>query len=209
MFIVKSKTERTVAYTVDMTVGVCTCPQGIDGSPCSHQAAVSIHYDRASINCISTLAPSIRQIYAQITLRDKADTNLTFYASLHDSSGTSGSVHKAEIFCPDFTSSSFDLIRSGAKTDNVGTDLSLSELCDFQQRVKCACLEIDKIADDLKKNLEEANEQLLFSIEKFSTHYGRLKGSIPLLTSSLHRFGWTFGGTITSRKGGGSLAPWQ
>ena len=80
--------------------------------------------------------------------------------------------------------------------------MSLSELCDFQQRVKCACFEIDKITDDLKKKLEEANEQILFGIEKFSTHYGKLQGSIPLLTSSLHRSGWTFGGTITSRKGG-------
>ena len=52
-----------------------------------------------------------------------------------------------------------------------GTDLSLSELCDFQQRVKCACLEID----DLKKKLEEANTQLLFGIKKFSTRYGRLR----------------------------------
>ena len=155
----------------------------------------------------------LHQVYTRYMLKLLWETKqiliLPVYASLHDSSGTSGSVHKAEIFCPDFTSPSFDLIRSGAKTDNVGTDLSPTELCDFQQRVKCACLEIDKIADDLKKNLEEANEQLLFSIEKFSTHYGRLKGSILLLTSSLHRFGWTFGGTITSRKGGGSLAPWQ
>ena len=29
-----------------------------------------------------------------------------------------------------------------------------------------------------------------------------LKGSIPLLTSSLYRFEWTFGGSVTSRKGG-------
>jgi len=73
VFTVQSKTERGVFYTVDMTVGVCTCPQGIDGSPCSHQAAVAIHYDKASINCIPTLAPPIRQIYATIALGEKAD----------------------------------------------------------------------------------------------------------------------------------------
>ena len=65
-----------------------------------------------------------------------------------------------------------------------------------------ACLEIDKFADDLKKRLEDTNEQLLFGVEKFTTRYGKLKDSIPLLTSSFHRFGWTFGGTITSQKGG-------
>ena len=73
VFTVKSKTERGVVYTVDMIVGVCTCPQGIDGSPCSHQAAVAIHYDKASINYIPTLAPAICQIYAQIALGEKAD----------------------------------------------------------------------------------------------------------------------------------------
>ena len=73
VFTVRSKTERGVIYTVDMTVGVCTCPQGIDGSPCSHQAAVAIHYNKASINCIPTLAPAIRQIYAQIALGEKAE----------------------------------------------------------------------------------------------------------------------------------------
>ncbi len=65
-----------------------------------------------------------------------------------------------------------------------------------------ACLEIDKFADDLKKRLEDTNEQLLFGVEKFTTRYGKLKDSIPLLTSYFHRFGWTFGGTITSQKGG-------
>ncbi len=64
-----------------------------------------------------------------------------------------------------------------------------------------ACLEIDKFADDLKKRLEDTNEQL-FGVEKFTTRYGKLKDSIPLLTSSFHRFGWTFGGTITSQRGG-------
>ena len=80
VFTVRSKTERGVVYTVDMTVGVCTCPQGLDGSPCSHQAAVSIYHDKASINSIPTLAPQIRQIYAQIALGDKANKTLSFYA---------------------------------------------------------------------------------------------------------------------------------
>ena len=64
VYIVQSKTDCTMSYTVDMIVGVCTCPPGIDGSPCSHQAAVSIHYGRAFINCIPTISPKVRQIYA-------------------------------------------------------------------------------------------------------------------------------------------------
>ena len=201
VFTVKSKTDRTISYTVDMTVGVCTCPQGIDGSPCSHQAAVSIHYGTASINCIPTIAPNVRQIYAQIALGERAATDISFYASLH--SCTSSSVDNTEMFHADFTSPSFDLIRAGARADDVDANLSVSEVEDYRQRVQGACLQIDKFAEDLKKRLEGAcNEQLLFGIEKFVTPYGKFKDSIPLLTSSLYRFGWTFGGTITSKKGG-------
>ena len=200
VFTVKSKTERGVFYTVDMIVGVCTCPQGINGSPCSHQAAVAIHYDKASINCIPTLAPAIRQIYAQITLGEKADKNPAFYASLHDKTPTTSM--EVDVFHPDFTTRSMDLIRSGAKSDSVvDTTLDLSDM-QLQTRVQEACSAINKIADDLKEKLKEQNEQLLFGVEKFISRYQNLKGSIPLLTSSMYRFGWTFGGSVTTRKGG-------
>ena len=46
----KSTSERGVADVVDMPVGVCTSPQGLDGSPCKHQAAIAIHYGTPSIN---------------------------------------------------------------------------------------------------------------------------------------------------------------
>ena len=108
-----------------------------------------------------------------------------------------------DMFYPDFTSPSMDLIQSGAKPDDDDDDTSLeSNDMQLQARVQEACSAIDKIADDLKEKLKEQNEQLLFGVEKFSSGYHNLKGSIPLLTSSLYRFGWTFGGSVTSRKGG-------
>ena len=113
---VKSKTDQSITYTVDMTVGVCTCPQGIDGSPCSHQAAVSIHYGTASINCIPTIAPNVRQIYAQIALGEKATSSISFYANLHG--GVLTSAKSTDMFHADFTSPSFDLIRAGARSDD-------------------------------------------------------------------------------------------
>ena len=50
--------------------------------------------------------------------------------------------------------------------------------------------------------LQEDNEQLVFGAEKFISRYNKLKHSLPLLTSALHRFGWTYGGSVKSRKGG-------
>ena len=44
VFMVDSKTSRGIVYTVDMQLNVCTCPLGSDGSPCSHQAAITKHF---------------------------------------------------------------------------------------------------------------------------------------------------------------------
>ena len=108
---VKSTSQRGVAYEVDMMVGVCTCPQGIDGSPCTHQAAIAIHFGTPSINCIPTLSPHIRRIYAQIALGKEAVTNSSFYAGLHDhieyimkNEGNDLCMH------PDFSAPTWDLI---------------------------------------------------------------------------------------------------
>ena len=78
MFTVKSKTERGVLHRVNMEVDVCTCPKGIDRSPCSHQSAVAVHYSAASINCVTTLASNIHQIYAQIALGGKTTKTKAF-----------------------------------------------------------------------------------------------------------------------------------
>ena len=60
-YLVQSQSERGVKYLVDMTVGVCSCTGGLDGSPCSHQAAIVRHYGVPSISCISTLLPQRRK----------------------------------------------------------------------------------------------------------------------------------------------------
>ena len=154
VYIVQSKTDRTMSYTLDMIVGVCTCPQGIDGSPCSHQAAVSIHYGRASINCIPTISPKVRQIYAQIALGDKASTNISFYGSLHSNVSN---CEDTDMFHADFNSPSFDLIRAGARDDSINAKVSESQSEDYRQRAQNACLQNSTIANDLKEKTRGNN----------------------------------------------------
>ena len=36
LFWVPSRTEADQYYTVDMSIGVCECPVGFNGSPCTH-----------------------------------------------------------------------------------------------------------------------------------------------------------------------------
>ena len=54
---VPSKTEKGIKYWVDMCIGQCTCPQGKNGSPCSHQMAIVLHYGSPSVNCIPVMDP--------------------------------------------------------------------------------------------------------------------------------------------------------
>ena len=81
-FSVQSRQDSDTTYLVDMSLGTCTCPAGRDGSLCSHQHSVILHFQKASLNYIPTLHPAARQQLAFITLGDKAEKSLKFYASV-------------------------------------------------------------------------------------------------------------------------------
>ena len=59
-FKVVSSRDTGEVYTVDTSVGFCTCVLGSDGSPCSHQAAVAIHFQKSSLNFIPAMHPESR-----------------------------------------------------------------------------------------------------------------------------------------------------
>ena len=64
-----------------MKIGTCTCICGSDGSPCSHQLAISIHFHKVGLNCIPTLHPS-RRLLAQIAIENEVKSDVSFYASI-------------------------------------------------------------------------------------------------------------------------------
>ena len=57
IFYVNSRQERGLVYVVDMHLETCSCRGGIGGAPCSHQAAVSMHFHVDSVNSIPSLFP--------------------------------------------------------------------------------------------------------------------------------------------------------
>ena len=132
-------------------------------------------------------------------------TSLSFYAGIHDHiEDIIKNEHNDQCLHPDFSSPAWDLIRAGSKdVSDSGSATSSSTLQpQSAPNIGKMCAAIDSIAEDLKQKLQEDNEQLVFGSEKFISRYNRLKHSLPLLTSALHRFGWTYGGSVTSRKGG-------
>ena len=51
-FKVFSRSNDDTVYTVDMELGVCSCPAGLNGNACVHQAAVSLHFHVGGINVV-------------------------------------------------------------------------------------------------------------------------------------------------------------
>ena len=95
LFFVNSRQERGVVYTVDMQLGTCTCPRGVDGAPCSHQAAVSKYFHINSINSIPSLFPEERKELAIVALGSQADKNLAYFSSIHQKAEESAIIKRS------------------------------------------------------------------------------------------------------------------
>lgn len=190
-----------------MEIGQCTCLQGRDGSPCSHQAAIILNFGAPSVNCIPTLDPVGKRKLAYIAYGANAIKDLSFYCTVSQPS------KEEPVACiedgnpnPDFSASCWAHIRAGAASDSEqqnGSDaqnqLHVRESDNYQK----LCDEIDTIADDIKRRLK-GDSIFQQAIEKFALTYRNLssKPSNAHLISACHRFGWCFGGTVTRMQSG-------
>ena len=77
---VRCLTERSKFYDININIGICSCDNAQDGSPCIHQAAVVQNFGIESLNFICTLSASAPLEISTIAL---AVNQLSFYASLH------------------------------------------------------------------------------------------------------------------------------
>ena len=205
---VRSCTERNKFYEVNVSIGVCTCERGQDGSPCVHQAAVVLNFGIESLNYIATLSANARLKIATIALGDGAVKQLSFYSSLHQSvleekyTSVHTSVNDSQEMCSNFEGSAWDLMRSEGDhfvsvSEEKEENISISKLGD----------EIDDFAKQLKLLLNEDDHQLLNGVVKFLRRFKSLSSyrSTAQLASALHRFGWVFGGTISRTNSNGQV----
>lgn len=66
IYIVPSVTKPGQFYIVDPSIGTCTCPAALGGTPCKHQAAVVIKYQIESLDFIFALSINDCMIYRYI-----------------------------------------------------------------------------------------------------------------------------------------------
>ena len=118
-FLVKSKSDLDTTYLVDidMALGTCSCSHGKDGSPCSHQGAIILHFHHKALNFIPTMHASSRRQLAYIALGNRAEQSLDFYASLTQAEDTQEIVHGSDMTSdgPDFSHSCWAAVREDAK----------------------------------------------------------------------------------------------
>jgi hypothetical protein len=80
-FVVQSTTDPSCHYTVDMSVGLCTCKEGSTGGPCKHQASIVKQFGIESWNFIPD-NPQIKQTLCVIGTGQVKD--LSWFKSLRD-----------------------------------------------------------------------------------------------------------------------------
>lgn len=183
-------------YDVNTHIGVCTCPQGVDGSACSHQAAIVLQFGDESCNYIATSSASARMEIAKLAIGNEAIEDPAFYASIHqkDLQAKYGKDRAdsttEELSCadagdePNFEGSAWNLIRAGAR-DSDDSEYEENEHLEL-------CRKIDTMSEKLKKILaSHDNPQLASGVHKFLNRFDKLAAprSYAKLATSFHRFG--------------------
>ena len=131
----KSSRNPDDEYLADMALGICSCQQGMDGSPCSHQAAVVLNFHHRSLNFIPTMHAQSRRHLAYIPLGDKVEMDLKFYASLSQMNTESSNVTEpvTDTYGPDFSNSAWAVISADARESDEEDEYMKSERNDEEE----------------------------------------------------------------------------
>lgn len=154
-----------------------------------------------SLNFIPTLNPSVRREVAIVALGGEAETNLSFYSSLHQQNNERVMAQDQTYNnhpITDFSESCWDLIQTGA-TAEVQSDETID-----QQKKSLLSNKIDTIAKVLKDAIISDDHQLFSGTEKFIKRFDTLSSfpSKARLASALHCFGSEHYGASESLKSG-------
>ena len=203
---VRCLTERSKFYDVNINIGICSCDNAQDGSPCIHQAAVVQNFGIESLNFICTLSASARLKIATIALGRGAVNQLSFYASLHQQAQEEQYklAPGTEDQCTDsFEGPKWNLVRSNDDHFEC-KDVRMED--DKIMDIKKLKSEVDDFAKDLKSLISADNQQLYSGIVKFLQRYKAMSGyrSAANLASAFHQFGTILGGSVSraNMKGG-------
>ena len=202
LFLVKSRRDPDSEYQVDMAFGTCTCVAGKDGSPCSHQSAVALHFRVAFLNIIPTLHPTCRRQMAFIAVGEEANHDISFYALV--------SQFQDETKHPDLVDFNMDdSLRCWPNinsTDNIESQDSDERVEEEIRDASGLSVDLESVIMDLKQCMDEGDPQLCSGVKNFFVRYNTMVKSYSnaLMASAFHCFGSQHNpGTVTCVQGSG------
>ena len=196
LYAVQSTSKKKMSYTVDISLGVCECPTGIQGKLCKHQAATIKKYQLHARKMVPLTSTTGRQYYAVLALGECNTQPISFYASLYqkvteDEAGKNGIVCDEKGFC----SETYQIDHDGSE-NSPSTDSTITPDDDLID-----CTDIDSLENSMKDvfndiilKLKSKDENFIQGVRKFVQRYNKLReGSetcttIPRIASALHTF---------------------
>ena len=204
-FKVVSSRDTGDVYTVDMSVGFCTCVLGSDGSPCSHQAAVAINFHKSSINFIPSMHPESRKLMAYIALGEKAEADLSMYAAVSQASDEKTFCDSKRQF-PEIEEEESAVIPIVVEdgTCEISEEMQIEEDANVDQNSETLS-QLKVVMEDMTKHLQQKDQDynMVSGIEKFVKRYQDMCASSTTakLASALHQFAWSPGEKLTVQPG--------
>ncbi|KAE8749126.1 hypothetical protein FOCC_FOCC004034 [Frankliniella occidentalis] len=196
--VANSKTKKT--YTVDMEIGMCSCPVGKSGAPCKHQFKVAKDFNLSSAQFFSTCGPEDRLLYHKIMVGSVNITN-EWYKSLHD--GPQAPCVSSDVpVNSEIVDVAGDLFDNDEDSDDLANKSSnhhsaIASSCelDKQQKegeeVKEWQQRLKSMFDDLSAKLEARSDTFLSGVKKLVKTYESVsaKKSENAVSSALHWMG--------------------
>ena len=175
-------------YTVDMNLGICSCPVGKTSAPCKHQAAVlKVFRSINSINYIPLTSREGRRLFSMVSLGKDKCCEKSWYEGLHDSR-----LHEkpqdqvaADLSMTLETALTEDDYRNSP--DNITAIVQKEEIVQPEKHVEVKG-KLQTVFQNLTNKLEQDFGYFGQAIGKFVETFNKLD-NYSCLVSALHCFG--------------------
>ena len=153
--------DHTRNYLVDVELGVCSCPVGISGSPCKHQAFAIKELSLPSVNFVPQYSTEGRRLFAII---ENKIPDTSFFASVHqkeydtsikEQSNDQGGQHISHLGKGD----SSEVFNSEHEVDSKNSDgISEEHINDSGPNTQKLIDGLKTIFDDMCSRLKESDQ---------------------------------------------------
>ena len=195
-FHVPSREDNNIIYTVDCTIGTCTCPKGTNGNVCPHQAAVALKFGISNINFVPQTAKE-RFNLAILAVGNNNNFSVIQFVSLHQKEiGSRPHFYKdqdkdhdePQVILPSMPDDSQESI-STETNDNCISSQTDANLPDAELSVDQLIKLHQQVSQDIEYKLRTINTKFRLCYYKYLTLYRRIiskcRGQAPVASLAL------------------------